>query len=300
MPSPAAANGYTTASHTGTNGTAPPTTALQPRKLEPKTDSTASVPDFKTSEDYPQKVIMEVGMHVTWRVDGIKIVHKNDAETAKRGTSTKGEKVFLLDEGEYITHVWYAADAGSVQGILFGTSNGRKSVWFGYEYGLYGLLIKDSHVLTDLRGASQDSQLNDLVPSWVRYIPGGGITAFLALYDELVARWNEFQSSIAELKKQTVSSKASLDELTTYEQTIARGLAELVQDVEILRGMENEQSTAQVVVTSLREKYISNHLGACKEAARAAQTQFNNLALALAPISGQVRYHYAGFTSPMT
>lgn len=74
------------------------------------------------------------------RVEGFKVRYENGDETEWRGQAVGTEVTFELDTGEYITHVWYAADEGAVQRLLFGTTNGRRSQWFGSEHGHFWLL----------------------------------------------------------------------------------------------------------------------------------------------------------------
>lgn len=128
-------------------------------------------------------------------------------------------------------------------------------------------------------------------PEWLLYRVGGEIRWYQTRHATLEAEWTEYQSAVAELQQQIGGGGISWDQLGTYTIAVTDALAELVQDVEILRGMEQESSTALVKVTALREEYLTGHLRVCRQASEIIRTQLSLLENALGPLSGQVRCH---------
>ncbi|EKM50871.1 uncharacterized protein PHACADRAFT_128479 [Phanerochaete carnosa HHB-10118-sp] len=244
--------------------------------------------DPRAAGDRPSKVIKKVYVRIERHVYDVKIAYDGGSETSWRSSNTGQQLEFELAEGEYITHVWYAADNDSIQGVLFGTSTGRKSGWLGFEYGLYGLLVKDGCILGSLSGIIQDGRLSTLTPEWLPYRLGGEIRWYQTRHATLEAEWTEYRSAVAELEQQISGGRISWDQLGTYTIAVTDALAELVQDVEILRGMEQESSTALVKVTALREEYLTSHLRVCRQASEAIRTQLSLLANVLGPLSGQL------------
>ena len=135
-------NGMTT-NGTTTNGRTPKppslangTDALGRHRPRSSTGSTvdSSVKPTDDGDERPDKVIKQVHMHVSGRVEGIKVVYADGQQTDWLGAGAKSVETFELSDGEYITDIWYATDEKSLQGILFGTSAG------GLCHSIYRLL----------------------------------------------------------------------------------------------------------------------------------------------------------------
>lgn len=251
----------------------------KPTIVMPTVTSPTLPADPVAARGRPPRTIVQITLSVSERVNGIKLVYENGQETAWRGTSSGEQHVFALNAGEYVTHVWYATDRRSIEGILFGTSSGRKSPWYGQEYGLYGLLVNDGHVLDDLHGP-EDGQLTPLMSEWVAYVPSGNIVQYQDRYATLTEEWNRFAASIADWEGQITSSRDGINDLGT-EQAIEK-LTELVESVEIYYQLE----TGQLEVTATRTKLRQDILKRIRKSARDVQAAFAALVAVLAPMSG--------------
>ncbi|GJE90434.1 hypothetical protein PsYK624_065670 [Phanerochaete sordida] len=123
--------------------------------------------------------------------------------------------------------------------------------------------------------------MSALKPTWEPHTPHSELAGYRTRHGELETRWSVLQSAVAELEGHSDSTAISVRKLSTCEIDIVRGVAELVEKVEILRGQELEASTAKVAVTPLRRDYHHSHLNVCRDSARAVVVHFNKLAAAL-------------------
>ncbi|GJE90555.1 hypothetical protein PsYK624_066970 [Phanerochaete sordida] len=232
----------------------------------------------------PPKVIKDIRMSIAGHVDNIKIVYDDGKDNGVSYRATSGEQSFALAEGEYITHIWYSGSGPEcLRGVLFGTSNGRTSGWFGSGYGPYGVLNKEKHVLLDLRRTTVENKLNaPLTADWVEFTPTSTTAKFEDQYTDLHNSFLQFQAALAKLKTRA----DDLEAVGTEAAAVA--LAELVEDVEILGDDEGNIANAQVVVTSQRQRRHDQALANCRKSVAGAQAQLEALALELAPLAGSL------------
>ncbi|GJE96131.1 hypothetical protein PsYK624_123240 [Phanerochaete sordida] len=278
----------TAPSLSGQHGAGADASVVHPTSPSPNghaTDSASAAADAATSTTAaakyrPGKVIRRVCMHIKRGVEGLKVVYDNGQETAWRGLSTGDERTFELESDEYITHVWYAADGGIVQGLLFGTSFGRESPWFGSQYGIFGLHKNDGSVLVDLEGPLNGGP-DSLKPTWEAFSPMGDSIAHEAEFNTLLGEFGKFQAGVSELK----GAVHGMTDLATED--TAEAFKVLVQNVEILRNQEDGIKGARVTANALRETYRTAHLSACRKSVETLLKLLEELSIKLKPMSGE-------------
>ncbi|GJE90558.1 hypothetical protein PsYK624_067010 [Phanerochaete sordida] len=240
-------------------------------------DKIVTVPHYR-----PPKVVKTVRMSISAHVNSIKIVYDDGTDNGIGGRVAGAEKSFELVEGEYVTHVWYSGNGPEcLRGVLFGTSNGRTSGWFGSGAGPYEVLNKDKHVLLDLRRITTDNRLNaSLEADWAEFTPTSNTAKFEDRYNDLHNSFLQFQAALAKLK----NSANDIEAVST--EAAAVSLIELVENVEILGEGESNMANAQVVYTTQRKKRNDETLVRCRQSVKDAQAQLEALAQELAPLAG--------------
>lgn len=230
----------------------------------------------------PGKVIKRVvvARGVKGRPDGFQIVYEDGDASAWRGKSSGQDTAFDLGSGEYITHVWYAADEGTVQGFLFGTTNGRQSQWFGHEYGHYGLLQKKGSVLVDLEGSPIDGS-GALNAVWEDIAQAGQTTTFQMRYKILYERFLKLRAAVAQLSDTSDGMKV------VETRDAAERFELLVQDVEFLYDQEKGLKRAKVNVDNNREDRLQDQLVRCATDLEALLRLLGDLQAKLRPLSGE-------------
>lgn len=228
----------------------------------------------------PGKVIKRVSMCINGRIEGFRVVYEDGQASEWHGKSTEKETSFDLEADEYITHIWYAADEGTVQGLLFGTTNGRRSQWFGFEHGHFGLLHKRGSVLVDLGGSPLGGP-KALKAQWETFLPPGETTKFKTRYDILHKRFLELRHAVGQLSD-TSDGMKSIDT-----QESAKRFEILVQDVELLHDQEATRAKARVTANARRQSLLEDQLVLCGEDLKTVLKLLGDLLAKLRPFSGE-------------
>lgn len=233
----------------------------------------------------PGKVIKRIIAYGKGRIEGFKVVYEDGNASAWRGKSAESEETrsFDLEVDEYITHVWYLADEVTIQGLLFGTSNGRRSPWLGSnsEHGHFGLLQKKGSVLVDLEGNPLEGA-GSLKAVWENFSPTGKTTEFRMRYEILYKRFVQLKLAITNLS----GTSSGMQDIDT--QAVAKHFRVLVQDVEILSGLEDLQARGKVFANERRKSILQEQLILCGEDLKTLLKFLNDLLAKLRPLSGEL------------